>query len=111
MAKKFSIINEAGKVLDDENKYFTHSFLEKHFGKILIVIILLLCHIQLRYEYEDRILHIAQLKRERNDVRYTSIEKWGILTLRNRPEVIKAKVAASGLQLKECDEPPVRIDN
>lgn len=110
MAKKFNIINEAGKVIDDDNSFMNRAFIEKNFGKILIVIILLLSYIQLRYEYEDRILDIANLKRELNDVRYTSIEQWGRLTRDARPEVIKAKVANSDVKLKESDEPPVKID-
>ena len=42
-------------------------------------------------------------------MRYTSIEKWGDLTLRNRPEVIKQKVADSDVNLIESDEPAVII--
>ena len=71
--------------------------------------ILLISYIQLRYEYEDHIIAIARLKNERNDVRYTSIEKWGDLTLRNRPEVIKKQVANSDVNLIESDEPAVII--
>lgn len=85
-------------------------FYHKNFGKILVVIILLLSYIQLRYEYEDSLANISALKKERNDVRYTSIEKWGILTLRNRPEVIREKVASSDVNLIESDEPPVIIE-
>ena len=87
---------------------FCH-FFEGHFQKIIVVIILLISYIQLRYEYEDHIIAIARLKNERNDVRYTSIEKWGDLTLRNRPEVIKQKVADSDVNLIESDEPAVII--
>lgn len=85
-------------------------FYHKNFGKILVVIILLLSYIQLRYEYEDCLANISALKKERNDVRYTSIEKWGILTLRNRPEAIRSRVASSDVNLKESDEPPVIIE-
>ena len=42
-------------------------------------------------------------------MRYTSIEKWGDLTVRNRPEVIKEKVADSDVDLIESDEPVVII--
>ncbi|MBO4754141.1 MAG: hypothetical protein J5543_06070 [Bacteroidales bacterium] len=110
MAKKFNIIDEAGKVISDEQGPFvSKKFYEQHFQKILIVIILLISYIQLRYEYEDHIIKIARLKNERNDVRYTSIEKWGDLTTRNRPEVIKNRVAESDVNLIESDEPAVII--
>ena len=110
LAKKFNIIDEAGKVIsDDQNPLFSKKFYEQHFQKIIIVIILLISYIQLRYEYEDHIIAIARLKNVRNDVRYTSIEKWGDLTLRNRPEVIKQKVADSDVNLIESDEPAVII--
>ena len=85
-------------------------FYHKNFGRILVVIILLLSYIELRYEYEDCLATISSLKKERNDVRYTSIEKWGILTLRNRPEVIRSQVAHSEVNLIESDEPPVIIE-
>jgi len=109
MAKKFNIINSAGKILDDDSSFMNRDFIEKNFGKIIIVIILLLTYIQLRYEYEDRILNIGNLKRELNDVRYTSIEQWGRLTQKSNPEIIKTKVLQSDVALIESDEPPVRI--
>jgi len=110
MAKKFNILNNAGKVIEDDNALFNKEFYEKHFGKILIVIILLMSYVQLRYEYEDCLVTINQLKKERNDLRYTSIEKWGELTQRNRSEDIRRQVAASEVKLIESDERPVRVD-
>lgn len=107
---KFDIINEAGKVIKDDESPLNLKFYEQHFSKIVVVVILLLCYINLRYEYEERILSIAKLKRERNDVRYTSIEKWGALTLRNRPEVIREKIANSEVDLVVSDESPIEID-
>jgi hypothetical protein len=110
LAKKINIIDEAGKMIsDDQNLLFSKKFYEQNFQKILFIIILLISYIQLRYEYEDHIIAIARLKNERNDVRYTSIEKWGDLTVRNRPEVIKEKVADSDVDLIESDEPVVII--
>jgi hypothetical protein len=96
-------------ISDDQNLLFSKKFYEQNFQKILFIIILLISYIQLRYEYEDHIIAIARLKNERNDVRYTSIEKWGDLTVRNRPEVIKEKVADSDVDLIESDEPVVII--
>ena len=96
-------------ISDDQNLLFSKKFYEQNFQKILFIIILLISYIQLRYEYDDHIIAIARLKNERNDVRYTSIEKWGDLTVRNRPEVIKEKVADSDVDLIESDEPVVII--
>ena len=76
-------------ISDDQNLLFSKKFYEQNF--------------------EDHIIAIARLKNERNDVRYTSIEKWGDLTVRNRPEVIKEKVADSDVDLIESDEPVVII--
>ena len=110
MAKKINIIGGANKVLSEDESPFGMKFYEQHFGKIVVVIILLLSYIQLRYEYEERILSIGQLKRELNDVRYTSIEKWGRLTMQNRPEAIRARVAESEVPLIDSDEPPVMLE-
>lgn len=107
---KFDIFNEAGKVIKDDESPLNMKFYEQHFGKIVVVVILLLCYINLRYEYEERILSIGRLKKERNHVRYTSIEKWGVLTLQNRPEVIREKIVNSKVDLVVSDESPVEID-
>lgn len=110
MSKLNNIFGGAEKVFSNDDSPMNMDFYHKNFGRILVVIILLLGYIQLRYEYEDRLATISNLKKERNDVRYTSIEKWGILTLKNRPEEIRAKVASSEVNLVESDEPPVVID-
>lgn len=108
MAKKYNFIDEIGRLLsDDQNPIFNKTFWKENFLKIIIVVILLVFYIQQRYAYEDHIVNIARLKNERNDVRYTSIEKWGVLTIRNRPEAIKRKVADSNVDLIESDEPAV----
>lgn len=109
MAKKFNIINEAGKLIDEDKSFMNRAFIEKNFGKIVCVIILLLTYIQMRYEYEDRILNIGDLKRELADIRYTSVEDWGRLAKEARPETIREKVRTRNVELKECDAPPVRI--
>lgn len=85
-------------------------FLHRNFKKILVVVLLLMGFIQLRYEYEDSLSEISKLKAQRNDQRYTSIEKWGILTMKNRPEYIIEQVSKSDIELIESDEPPVIID-
>lgn len=85
-------------------------FLHRNFKKILTVVLLLLAFIQLRYEYEECLTQISKLKAFRNDQRYTSIEKWGDLTMKNRPEYIIEQVSKSNIELIESDEPPVVID-
>lgn len=109
MAKKFNIINEAGKLIDEDKSFMNRAFIEKNFGKIVFVIILLLTYIQMRYEYEDRILNIGNLKRELSDIRYTSVEDWGRLARDARPEVIREKIRTSNVELIESNDPPVRI--
>lgn len=110
MSKFTTILDEASKMLDSQDSYINKEFFERHAGKILVVIILLLSHIQLRYEYENHLVNIGNLKKERNDKRYTSIEKWSILTSHSRPEVIRQNVASSQVDLIESDERPVKID-
>lgn len=107
---KFSNIFEEISGLIESNDSSGKEWLHRNFGKILVVILLLMSYIQLRYEYEDCLTEINKLKHERNDQRYTSIEKWGILTLKNRPEHIIEQVSKSDIELIESDEPPVIID-
>lgn len=107
---KFSNIFEELSGFVGSNDSGGKEFLHRNFGKILVVILLLMSYIQLRYEYEDCLSEISKLKAERNDQRYTSIEKWGILTLKNRPEHIIEQVSKSDIELIESDEPPVVID-
>ena len=109
MSKLNNIFEEVSG-LKESNDSSGKEWLHRNFGKILVVILLLMSYIQLRYEYEDCLTEINKLKLERNDQRYTSIEKWGILTLKNRPEHIIEQVSKSDIELIESDEPPVIID-
>lgn len=85
------------------------SFYKKHFGKIIIVVILLMSYIDLRYEYEEAIYKLGQLKTQLDEARYTSIARWGELTRKNKPEVIRLKVAESSVELIPTDEPPILV--
>lgn len=105
-----NFMNGASLLLDSDDTLLNKRFFEQNFKKILIVIILLLSYISLRYKYEECLANIGHLKNERNEARYTSIEKWSILTRRNRPELIRQKVAKSSVNLIESDERPVEID-
>ncbi len=109
MSKLNNIFEEVSGLIEN-NDSSGKEWLHRNFGKILVVILLLMSYIQLRYEYEDCLTEINKLKLERNDQRYTSIEKWGILTLKNRPEHIIEQVSKSDIELIESDEPPVIID-
>ena len=104
---KFNDIFEEVSGLIESNDSSGKEWLNRHFGKILVVILLLMSYIQLRYEYEDCLTEINRLKIQRNDQRYTSIEKWSVLTRRNRPEVIRQKVAQSSVDLIESGDRPV----
>ena len=106
----FGNIFEEVSSLIQSNDSGGKEFLHRNFKKILVVVLLLMGFIQLRYEYEDSLSEISKLKAQRNDQRYTSIEKWGILTMKNRPEYIIEQVAKSDIELIESDEPPVIID-
>ena len=107
---KFNDIFDEVSGLIQSNDSSGKEFLHRNFVKILVVILLLMSYIQLRYEYEDCLTEISKLKTQRNDQRYTSIEKWGILTLKNRPEHIIEEVSKNNIELIESDEPPVIID-
>lgn len=107
MAKMRNLLEDAGRMFDSDETFFNKKFFHRNFKKILVTIILLMSYIQLRYEYENHLLEIDKLKNERNDVRYTSIEKWSVLTRRNRPEVIRQRVAQSSVELVESDDRPV----
>lgn len=104
-----SFVGGAARLFDENVPQFNKKFIENNFKRILIVVILLMSYISLRYKYEECLYNIGRLKLERNDARYTSIEKWSILTARNRPELIRQKVAHSSVNLVESDERPVEI--
>lgn len=95
--------------MENLNNPLKGDFFKNNFGKIIIVVILLLSYIDLRYEYEEAISKLGKLKQELADVRYTSIARWGELTGKNKPEVIRLKVAESDIELQPTDEPPILI--
>lgn len=95
--------------LDGSSSPFHPSFYQKHLGKIIIVIFLLYSYVQMRYEYEEYIGDIGQLKLQLADVRYTSIATWGELTSKNKPEIVRSKISDNA-QLISADEPPVQVD-
>jgi hypothetical protein len=79
--------------------------------KIFWIMLLLVLYIQLRYECEEAIYDIDTLKRELNDVRFTSIARWGELTGMNKPEIVRRKVEESNVHLSTSTEPPVILDH
>ena len=95
--------------LENYNTPLSVSFYKKHFGKMLLVAILLMSYINLRYECEEAIFQLGQLKTELDEARYTSIARWGELTGKNKPEVIRLKVAESSVELIPTDEPPILV--
>ena len=107
------ISNVADSISDAIETYETllsGAFYKKHFGKMIIVGILLMSYIDLRYEYEAAIYKLGQLKTQLDEVRYTSIARWGELTGKNKPEVVRLKVAESDIELIPTDEPPILVD-
>lgn len=83
--------------------------IQKHFGKILVFVLLLLVYIDLRYEYDQAVCELASLKEKLEDERYTNIEEWGRLTAKNRPETIRLSVASNSVELENNVEPPYLV--
>lgn len=103
------VADSLGNAIENYDTPLSGAFYKKHFGKMIIVGILLMSYIDLRYEYEDAIYRLGQLKTELDEVRYTSIARWGELTGKNKPEVVRLKVAESDVELIPTDEPPILI--
>ena len=97
------------QVLDGSSSPFSEEFYHKHLGKLIIALLLLYIHIQMRYTYEQTISQLAELKTELADVRYTSIAKWGELTRKNKPEIVRSMISQNA-DLISADEPPVKVD-
>lgn len=90
------------KQMDPEN-------ISNNFGSILTLLFLLMAFVELRYECEEKLTEIASLKRELNDVRYTSIERWGDLTTLNNRVNIRKTIIKNNINLIESDEPAVKL--
>lgn len=90
------------KSMDPEN-------ISNNFGSILTLLFLLMAFVELRYECEEKLTEISRLKRELNDVRYTSIERWGDLTTLNNRVNIRKTIIKNNINLIESDEPAVKL--
>ena len=88
---------------------FSEEFYHKHLGKLIVVLLLFYCHIQMRYTYEETISQLAELKTQLAEVRYTSIAKWGELTSKNKPEIVRSKISQNA-DLISADEPPILVE-
>ncbi len=103
------VADSVGNAIESFDNPLSAEFIKKNFGKIIIVGILLMVYIDLRYEYEDAIYQLGKLKTELDEVRYTSIARWGELTGKNKPEVVRLKVAESKVELIPTNEPPILV--
>lgn len=110
MSKFEDLINNADKALGTSDSIVSMDFIRSHAKHIVATVILLLLFTSLRYQYEGLVADVAKLKKELNDVRYTSIEKWGILTTRHNRQALKKKVEENNIKLIESDEPAVSLD-
>ncbi len=90
--------------------FISRDFYLRYSKKIFCVVILLILYINLRYECEEAIYRIDKLKVELKDLRYTSIARWGELTGKNKPEIIRRKVSENHVNLITSDEPATIID-
>ena len=97
------------EALDGSSSPFSPEFYHKHLNKLMIVLMLLYFHIQMRYTYEETITQLAELKMQLAEVRYTSIAKWGELTRKNKPEIVRSKISQNA-DLISADEPPIVVD-
>jgi hypothetical protein len=88
----------------------SEDFYMHHSKRIFVVVILLILYINLRYECEEAIYDIDSLKRELDDVRFTSIARWGELTGMNKPEIVRHRVEESNVHLTTSNEPAVTLD-
>lgn len=104
-----NVADSLGNAIENYDTPLSGAFYKKHFSKMIIVGVLLMWYIDLRYEYEDAIYQLDQLKNELDEVRYTSIARWGELTGKNKPEVVRLKVAESNIKLIPTDEPPILV--
>lgn len=103
------VADSVGNAIESFDNPLSAEEIKKNFGKIIIVGILLMVYIDLRYEYEDAIYQLGKLKTELDEVRYTSIARWGELTGKNKPEVVRLKVAESKVELIPANEPPILV--
>lgn len=108
-----SKLNIAGKeisaALQGDDAPLSKDFFLKHGRQVFVCIIVALAYINLRYECEETIYRINSLKQELIDVRYLSIARWGELTGKNKPDIIRKKVAKSNIELISTDEPAIWI--
>ncbi|MBQ0056376.1 MAG: hypothetical protein KBT20_01860 [Bacteroidales bacterium] len=104
-----SVFSSTSSALSGSSSPFSREFYRKHLGKVILVLFLLYSYVQLRYEYEQTIAEIGELKRTLSDVRYTSIATWGELTSKNKPEIVRSKISDNA-KLISADEPPIKIE-
>lgn len=109
MKEKFSsMVDSVQDILSTSATPFSPDFYRKHLGKVILVLFLIYSYVQLRYSYDQAIAQVAELKDTLADVRYTSIAKWGELTRKNKPEIVRSKISDNA-QLISADEPPIIV--
>ncbi len=107
---KFSqALTSEDSIAEKTPSLLTRDFIIKHAAKLGIIIVAAWLYIGLRYNCEASLYHLNQLKEELNDVRYTTIARWGELTGKNKPDIIRRKVLQSDITLEAADEPPIRV--
>ncbi len=107
---KFSqALTSDNPITEKSPRLLSLEFIIKHAAKLFITIVVAWIYIGLRYNCEASLYHLNQLKEELNDVRYTTIARWGELTGKNKPDIIRKKVLQSDIALEATDEPPIRV--
>lgn len=92
MGKLSRLMDKASHTLSEGKLPISKEFYMKHLGKVIVVLFLLYSYVQLRYQYDQAVYDVSELKKELNNARYTSIAKWGELTRHNSPEHIRNQI-------------------
>lgn len=93
----------------NQHVFFTREWFQSHLLHIAFFVMATWCYIALRYECESAIVRNNRLQTELNEARYEAIARWGELTGKNKPEVIRNKVSSARVKLNPTDEPPIRV--
>ena len=103
------IVNSVNRFIEQSQDIVSKDWFQNYWPKVLLFVIAAWCYIDLRYECESAIYENNRLQEQLKDVRYTTIARWGELTGKNKPEVIRRKVAEASVELHATDEPPTRV--
>ena len=103
------MMDGVNRTIEQSQSPISTDWFKRHWLKVGTLVIVAWCYIDLRYECEQAIVESTRLQEQLNDVRYTTITRWGELTGKNKPEIIRRKVAEADVELHATDDPPTRV--